>query len=106
MKGFVPKSLAIVVLVLLVWTLTKIANNTRINDNTGATFWLERQKVVECTLDDIILVDKHGSETHLDKDEDSWPDCSIFEKDQVMDFQLSRGAKTHYLKRQASAWWR
>jgi len=83
------------VAVLMVIVLTKIANNTKSTENPGAAFWLEQQKVVECTTDEITLEDKHGSQTQLEKDE-SWPYCSLFQKDEVLDFQLSRGEKTHF----------
>jgi hypothetical protein len=105
MKGTLPQAMAVVVVVLLVIFLTKMANNTRITDNQGATFWLEKQKVVECTADEITLEDKRGSQTHLVKD-DSWPFCTVFKKDEVLNFQLSRGEKTHFLKKQPADWWR
>jgi hypothetical protein len=97
-------TLAVVAVVLLFWNLTKIANNTRVPDSQGRSFWLEGQRVVQCSPDEITLVDKRGSQTHLLKDE-SWPDCFTFEKDAAIDFFLSRGEKTRFLKMQKSAWW-
>lgn len=105
MKGTLPKGLAVVVVVLLVMVLTKIANSIKPSENRGSTFWLERRKVVECTLDEITLEDRRGSQTQLQKD-DSWPLCTIFQKDEELDFQLSRGEKTHFVRSQLSGWWR
>ncbi len=105
MKGALPNGLAVVVVVLLVLFLTKVANNTKVVENQGAAFWLEHQKVVECSPDEITLEDKRGAQTHLQKD-DSWRTCSEFKKDEVYDFQLSRGEKTHYVTCQKAGWWR
>jgi hypothetical protein len=41
----------------------------------------------------------------LDKDA-TWPDCSAFQKDEVLDFYLSRGAKTKFLSSEKTVWWR
>jgi hypothetical protein len=60
---------------------------------------------VQCTATEITLVDNHQTETHLDKDT-SWPSCSTFHKDDVLDFYLSRGEKTHFLKMEPTEWWR
>jgi hypothetical protein len=105
MKKTLPMSLGVVVVVLLVWILTKVANDTTVNENPGSSFWLEGRRVVQCSESEITLADKRGSQTHLIKDE-SWPDCSVFRKDAVMDFFLARGEKTHLLKVQQAAWWR
>jgi hypothetical protein len=94
-----------VAVVLLVWTLTKVANNTKVSENPGRAFWLENVHVVQCSPDEITLIDKRGTETHLMKDE-SWPDCSTLQKDQAIDLQLSRGDKTRFVKVQPTAWWR
>ena len=105
MSNALPKALAVVVVVLLIIFLTKVVNNTQVAENPGTSFWLERQKVVACSPDEITLEDKRGMQTQLMKDQ-SWPLCSIFQADQVLDFQLSRGEKTHFLKLQPSSWWR
>lgn len=105
MQGTLPKGMAVVVVVLLVMFLTKVANNTRTTDNQGATFWLNRQKVVECTAEEITLEDQRGSQIHLIKDA-SWPSCTEFHREEMLDFQLSRGERTHYVKYQPSGWWR
>ena len=36
----------------------------------------------------------------------SWPDCSTFQKGDVLDFHLSRGEKTKFLSDEKTAWWR
>jgi hypothetical protein len=100
-----PLTMGVVTVVLLVWTLTKVANNTKVSDNPGRAFWLENVHVVQCSADEITLIDKRGTETHLMKDE-SWPDCTVFHKEQAIDLQLSRGDKTRFVKKQPTAWWR
>jgi hypothetical protein len=85
--------------------LTKIANQMPPEPPPGTAFSLKVQQVIECTADDITLVDNHQRATHLEKD-DSWPDCSTFKNDDVLDFYLSRGAKTRFLSYEKSVWWR
>jgi hypothetical protein len=85
--------------------LTKIANQVPTAPPPGTAFSLKAQKVIQCTGDEITLVDNHQKSTHLEKD-DSWPDCTAFKKDQVMDFYLSRGDKTRFLSIETTAWWR
>jgi len=85
--------------------LTKIANTIPADSLSGAAFSLKVQHVVQCTPDEITLVDLHQAATHLEKDE-SWPDCSTFKKDEVLDFYLSRGEKTKFLSMEKTAWWR
>lgn len=85
--------------------LTKIANDVPPAPPPGTTFWLKGQQVVQCSPTEITLVDGHQHPTHLDKDE-SWPTCDAFQKDMVLDFQLSRGAKTKFLATEQTAWWR
>ena len=53
----------------------------------------------------ITLVDEHHVATHLDKDQ-TWPDCSVFQKDEVLDFHLARSEKTLFLSYEKTAWWR
>lgn len=86
--------------------LTEIANQVPPEPPPGTAFSLKAQKVVQCSKTEITLVDNHDVQTHLDKDEDSWPDCSRFHKDDVLDFFLSRGAKTKYLSDDPTSWWR
>ena len=85
--------------------LTKIANQVPPEPPPGTAFSLKAQQVIQCTSDEITLVDNHQKSTHLEKD-DSWPDCSAFQKDQVMDFYLSRGDKTRFLSTESTVWWR
>jgi len=66
---------------------------------------LKVQHVVQCSPEEITLVDIHQTSTHLEKDT-SWPDCSVFQKDDVLDFYLSRGEKTRFLSYEKSEWWR
>jgi hypothetical protein len=89
----------------LILLLTKIANNVPPEPPSGLSFWLYAQQVVECSPTEITLVDQHQTETHLDKD-GSWPECSKFHKDDVLDFYLSRGAETHFISMEKTAWWR
>lgn len=85
--------------------LTKIANQVPAGPPPGTAFALKAQQVVQCSATEITLVDVHQKSTHLMKDE-SWPDCSSFQKDMVMDFYLSRGDKTKFLSMEQTAWWR
>ena len=102
----IMKKIAIVAaLVLLILLLTKIANQVPLAPPSGTAFSLRAQQVVQCSIDEVTLVDMHQKATHLEKD-DSWPDCSVFQKDDVLDFYLSRGAKTRYLSREPTEWWR
>jgi len=66
---------------------------------------LKDQKVIQCSPDDIVLVNNHFAATHLEKDS-SWPECSDFHKDDVLDFYLSQGEKTHFLSAEKTVWWR
>jgi len=93
---------AVFVFILL---LTKIANQVPLAPPSGTAFSLKAQQVVQCTPDEITMVDMHQKSTHLDKD-DSWPDCSAFSENQVMDFYLSRGDKTRFLSTERTVWWR
>ena len=97
--------LLLVVAFVVILVLTRIANEAPPEPPSGYTFWLYAQRVVECTPADITLVDNHQAETHLDTDE-SWPDCSTYRKDDVLDFHLSRGEKTKFLSDEPTAWWR
>lgn len=100
------KRIAIIAaVVLLILVLTKIANQEPREPMPGITFSLMAQHVVQCSPTEITLVDNHQVETHLDKD-DSWPDCSTFQKGEVLDFYLSRGARTRFLRDEQTSWWR
>lgn len=94
--------LAAFVFILL---LTKIANLAGPTPMPGISFSLKAQRVVECTPDDITLVDVHNVQTHLYEDS-SWPPCSSYQPGEVVDFYLSRGAKTHFLHMEKTVWWR
>jgi hypothetical protein len=85
--------------------LTKIANQVPADAPAGTTFSLKGQRVIQCSVDEITLADKHDAATNLQKDA-SWPDCSVFHKDDVLDFYLSRGEKTHFMSIEQTAWWR
>jgi hypothetical protein len=85
--------------------LTKIANQIPPEPPTGTAFSLKAQRVVQCSPTEITLVDNHMKATHLEKDE-SWPDCSVFQKDDVLDFYLSRGGRTKFLSFEKTVWWR
>lgn len=85
--------------------LTKIANQIPPPPPPGTAFSLKVQRVIECTPSEITLVDNHDVLTHLYKD-DSWPPCSVFSKDEVLDFYLSRGAETHLISFEKTVWWR
>jgi hypothetical protein len=90
---------------LFILLLTKIANQVPLEPLPGAAFALRAQKVMECSQDEITLVDSHHTATHLEKDS-SWPDCSAFKSDEATDFYLSQGDRTHFLSEEKSAWWR
>lgn len=85
--------------------LTKIANQMPPEPPSGTAFSLKAQQVVQCSPEEITLVDPHQRATHLEKDL-SWPDCSSFQKDDVVDFYLSRGEKTRFLSFEKTVWWR
>jgi hypothetical protein len=100
------KKIAVITAVFVfVLVLTKIANDVPAESPSGAAFSLRAQHVVQCTQSEITLVGSHGQPTHLETD-GAWPDCSTYQKDQVMDFYLSRGEKTHFLSLEPSSWWR
>ena len=90
---------------VLILLLTKIANQVPPAPPPGTAFSLKAQQVIQCTADEITLLDPHQKSTHLVKDE-SWPDCSAFQKNQVLDFYLSRGDKTRFLSIEQTVWWR
>lgn len=93
---------AVTVFILL---LTKIANQVPPDPPSGTSFSLKAQAVIQCSPDEITLVDNHYTATHLQKDS-SWPNCASFQKDEVLDFYLSRGEKTHFLNDEKTVWWR
>lgn len=90
---------------LLILFLTKVANQVPPQAPPGAAFYLKAQTVVQCSVTEITLVDKHFTTTHLEKDS-SWPDCSSFQQDASLDFYLSRGEKTHFISNEPTVWWR
>jgi hypothetical protein len=95
----------IVALSILVILLTEIANQIPPPPPPGTAFSLKAQRVIECTPVEITLLDLHQVQTHLEKDA-SWPECSSFHKDDILDFYLSRGEKTHFQSREQTSWWR
>ena len=90
---------------LLILVLTKIANRQDNGNRSGMDFWLKGQRVVQCSPEEITLVDPHQQATHLDKD-GTWPDCSVFHKEDVMDFHLTRSDRTRFLSYEQTTWWR
>jgi hypothetical protein len=102
----VVKKIAIVAAVsVFILVLSRIANEIPPEPPSGYTFWLYAQQVVQCSPTEITLVDNHQTESHFEKDS-SWPDCSTFHKDDVLDFHLSRGENTGYLGSEKTEWWR
>jgi hypothetical protein len=100
------KKIAIITTVFVfILLLTKIANQVPPEPPPGTTFALKAQQVIQCSPEEITLVDNHQKASHLEKDL-SWPDCSVFQKGDVIDFYMSRGEKTKLLKYEKSAWWR
>jgi hypothetical protein len=99
------KILLIAAVFLTVLVLTKIANRQGPDPMPGMDFWLKGQRVVQCSADEITLVDQREQATHLDKDK-TWPDCSVFQKDQYLDFHLTRSDKTQFISSEPTAWWR
>jgi hypothetical protein len=99
------KILTIAAVFLFIVVLTNLANRVPADGAQGTSFSLKAQKVVACSANEIVLVDPHQKATRLDKDE-SWPECAAFQSNQVQDFYLSRGAKTHFLGFEKTAWWR
>jgi hypothetical protein len=101
------KNLAIIAAVFtFILLLTKIADQAPRPKPSGLAFWLYAQQVVECSPDDVTFVDVRHAETHLEKDDSSWPSCARFHKDDILDFYLSRGEKTHYMRDEPTVWWR
>jgi hypothetical protein len=95
-------AVAVFVFILL---LTKIANQVPPEPPSGTTFWLKAQHVIQCSPTEITMIDPRQMSTHLYKD-NSWPDCSTYDRDSVLDFYLARGDKTHFLSSERTAWWR
>jgi hypothetical protein len=105
MKKPLPIVLFVLVVFLFFLNLTKIANLAPREPPSGTAFSLKVQHVVQCSPDEITLVDSHQTATHLEKDA-TWPNCSTFQKDDVLDFYLSRGEKTKFLGQERTAGWR
>ncbi len=99
------KILAVAAAFLFFILLTNLANRIPADGAPGTAFSLKAQRVVACSSKEIVLVDPHEKATRLDKD-GSWPECAAFSGDQVQDFYLSRGEKTHFLGFEKTAWWR
>jgi hypothetical protein len=89
----------------LILMLTRIANEIPPEPPSGSSFWLYAQQVVQCSPTEITLVDNHQTETRFEKDA-SWPDCSRFGKDDVLDFHFARGQQTRFLGSVKTEWWR
>ena len=95
-------AVAIFTVILL---LTRLANLVPADPMPGVTFALKAQQVVQCSPDEITLMDTHQTQTHLIKDK-NWPDCSEFQQGQYLDFYLSRGEKTGFERMEKTEWWR
>ena len=54
---------------MFVLLLTKIANQVPQEPPAGSAFALKAQKVIQCSPDEITLVDNHYTATHLEKDD-------------------------------------
>jgi hypothetical protein len=85
--------------------LTKIANQVPPEAPPGSAFSLKGQQVLACSPSEITLLDNHQKPTHLETDE-SWPDCASYQKNDFLDFYLSRGDKTHFVRIEKTVWWR
>lgn len=100
------KRIAILVAVFaFILVLTKIANQVPPAPPPGTAFSLKAQRVIQCSPEEITLVNRDNDPTNLEKD-DSWPDCSTYHPNEYLDFYLSRGEKTKFLSSEPSAWWR
>lgn len=99
------KILVVVAVGVLILFLTRLANEMPPEPMPGTAFSLKAQQVVQCSADEITLLDTHQTETHLMKDK-SWPDCSTYQKGELLDFYLSRGTRTRFLSEEKTAWWR
>jgi hypothetical protein len=99
------KILIIAVVFLSIVLLTNLANRIPAGGAPGTSFSLKAQRVVACSDHEIVLVDPHHNSTRLDKDA-NWPGCSTFQSNDVMDFYLSRGEKTHFVGSEKTVWWR
>jgi len=97
--------LTIAAVFLFIVVLTDLANRVPADQASGTSFSLKAQRVVACSSNEIVLVDPHQKATRLDKD-NSWPECGAFQSNQIQDFYLSRGEKTHFLGFEKTAWWR
>jgi len=101
----VKKILGVFAILALVLVLSKLANNVPVGPTEGTSFTVKGAHVVACSQNEIVLVDQRQSATRLVKD-GSWPDCSSFQANEVVDFFLSRGEKTHFIGIERTAWWR
>jgi hypothetical protein len=99
------KILGIVAVLVLVLVLSKLANTVPAGPTEGTSFTVKGAHVVACSQDEIVLVDQRQTATRLEKD-GSWPDCAAFQANEVVDFFLSRGEKTHFIGIERTAWWR
>jgi len=90
---------------LFILLMTKVANQVPREPPSGTAFSLKAQKVVQCSPEEITLVDNHYSTIHLEKDS-SWPECATFRTDTAFDFFLSQGEMTHFISDEETVWWR
>lgn len=97
--------LSISAVMLFILVLSKLASNVAPPPPPGTVFSLKAQRVIACSPTEVVLLDEHNNSVRLDID-GSWPDCASFQKNQLMDFYLSRGDKTHFISEEQTAWWR
>jgi hypothetical protein len=97
--------LSISAVMLFILVLSKLASNVAPSPPPGTAFALKAEHVIACSSTEVILADEHNNSTRLDIDS-SWPECSTFQKNETLDFYLSRGDKTHFISDERTAWWR
>ncbi len=97
--------LSISAVMLFILVLSKLASNVSPPPPPGTVFALKAQRVIACSTSEVVLLDEHNNSVRLDID-NSWPDCSSFQKNQLLDFYLSRGDRTHFISDEQTAWWR
>ena len=97
--------LSISAVMLFILVLSKLASNVAPPPPPGTVFALKAQRVIACSPTEIVLADEHNNTVRLDIDT-SWPDCDSFQKNDILDFYLSRGDRTHFISDERTAWWR
>jgi hypothetical protein len=104
-QSLITKVATVIAVAVFILMVIMIANQTPPPLPPGSSFILRAQKIIQCSPNEITIMDNHFSATHLDKDA-SWPDCSTFHKDDVLDFYLLTGEKAHFVRDEKTTWWR